>query len=299
MHDVVIIGAGPAGLSAGIYAARSGLKTVIVERGVSGGQAAEAPLIENYPGFQSITGIELMEKMKAHCLKYCSMKEGENVVGIVPSKDDFLIESESGKYESRAVIIATGAKHRKLNVKGESEFLGKGVSYCATCDGFFFKNKRVVVIGGGNTAIIDALHLNSIGASVNVVHRRNELRADRALQDNLFSKGIEVTFNSQVKEIMGDKTVEKVSLSSGEVACDGVFISIGEEPNNELAKLLELEIDENGYVKTDMKQRTNKKLVYAAGDLTTGMKQIVAACAQGAVAASSAYIDLQNPYWAH
>jgi len=301
MYDVIVIGAGPAGLSAGIYTIRSGLKAIIVERGVSGGQAAEAPVIENYPGFQSIAGMELMEKMKDHCSKYCGIKENERVVNITnPLKDGFLIETERERYKSRAVIIATGAKHRKLNIRGENEFLGKGVSYCATCDGFFFKNKKVVVVGGGNTAIADAIYLKSVGANVKVVHRRNELRADRALQDSMFSKGVEAIFNSQVKEIKGGRKVEKISLSNGEeIACDGVFISIGEEPNNELAKLLGLKMDEKGYVKTGENQRTNKKFVYAAGDIAAGMKQVVVDCAQGATAASSAYIDLQNPYWAH
>ncbi len=303
MYDVVIVGAGAAGLTAGIYSSRSGLSSIVLERGVPGGQAGEAPLVENYPGFESISGVELMEKMKAHCLKHTEIKEGEEVLKVKTLGGKFEIRSEKETYESRAIIIATGARYRKLNVKGEKELLGKGVSHCATCDGFFFKDRDVVVVGGGNRALSEALYLNSIGVKTRIIHRRDELRADRLLQESAFSRGIKVLYNSQVKEIGGKEKVEGVIITKEgkeeEMPCDGIFVSIGEKPNNEIARLLELEMDNRGYIKVGGAQRTSRKYVYGAGDVTTGIKQIVIACAQGAVAALSAYIDLENPYWAH
>jgi len=299
MYDLAIIGAGPAGLTSGIYAVRSGLSTIILESGVSGGQAATAPLVENYPGFESIKGFELMERIKKHCLNYCEIMENEDILNTKKNSNGFIIETADERYESKAIIIATGTKHRKLNVKGEVEFLGKGVSYCATCDGFFFKNKDVIVVGGGNSAASDALYLNSTGARVTVVHRSSELRADKALQQRLQSAGIKVLYEKRVEEIKGKSAVEKIVLSDGtELKCDGVFVSVGEEPNNEIAHMLGVNVGKDGYIITDMEQRTNVPFVYAAGDVTGVMNQIVVACAQGAIAANSAYIDLKNPYWA-
>lgn len=299
MYDLVVMGAGPAGLTSAIYAVRSGLTAVVLESTIAGGQAATAPFIENYPGFESIKGIELMEKMKKHCMNYCEILENKDVLNAKKSNEGFLIETADERYESRALIIATGAKHKKLNVKGEEEFIGKGVSYCATCDGFFFKNRRVLVIGGGNTAAADALYLNSIGAKVRVIHRSAELRADKVLQQRLASAGINVLYGKRVEEIKGKERVEKVLLSDGtELECDGVFVSAGIDPNNEMAHMLGVKLDDLGYVITDGEQRTNMPFVYAAGDITRGMKQVVVACAQGAIAANSAYVDLKNPYWA-
>lgn len=299
MYDLVVMGAGPAGLTSGIYAVRSGLSAIVLDNGVAGGQAATAPLIENYPGFESIKGMELMERMKKHCLNYCEILENEDILNTKRRDAGFVVETANNRYESRALIMATGAKHRKLNIKGEDEFLGKGVSYCATCDGFFFKGKDVLVIGGGNTAASDAIYLNSIGARVRVIHRSAELRADKVLQQRLGSAGVKVLYDRRIEEILGDKKVRGVLLSDGtELECDGVFISVGEEPNNEMAQMLGIGIDEHGHIITDKDQRTSMQFVYAAGDVTGSMKQVVVACAHGAVAANSAYIDLKNPYWA-
>jgi len=299
MHDVLIIGAGPAGLTAGIYASRSGLDALILESGVVGGQASTAPFIENYPAFESIKGMELMEKMKKHCTNYCEIIEDADVINIKRTEESFIAESGNGIYESRSVIIATGAKHRKLDVDGEEELLGKGVSYCATCDGFFFKDKDVVVIGGGNVAASDALYLSAVGARVKMVHRSSELRSDKVLQRRLDSRGIEILLDKKISAIKGKKKVQSVLLSDGtELKCDGVFVSVGIDPSNELAQTLGAKVDRDGYIMTDATQRTDIPLVYAAGDVVQGMKQVVVACAQGAIAANSAYTDLKNPYWA-
>jgi thioredoxin reductase (NADPH) len=299
VYDIIIVGAGGAGMTAGIYASRSGLRNIILEKATPGGQAATAPLVENYPGFGSITGIELMEKIKEQCLKHTEIAEGEDVLHI---RSGFQIETDRERYSSRAVIIATGASFRKLNVKGEDELLGRGVSYCATCDGFFFRNKKVMVVGGGNRALSEALYLNLMGVETVIVHRRDQLRADKVLQESAFSEGIEVLYSSQVKEIRGKERVESVVITregrEEEIPCDGIFVSIGEEPNSRIARELGVDLDDEGYIKVDQWQRTNVKNVYGAGDVVVGVKQIITACAQGAVAALSAYADLKNPYWA-
>ncbi|MEW6681172.1 MAG: FAD-dependent oxidoreductase, partial [bacterium] len=183
-------------------------------------------------------------------------------------------------------------------------FLGKGVSYCATCDGFLFKGKKVAVVGGGNSAVIDAIYLSNIGCKVILIHRRKQLRADQVLQRTLFDRDIKVIWNSTIEEIQGDKIVcgvkikDKANNKIRELKVDGVFVSIGEEPNNQLAKSIKVKLDEHGYIITDKSQRTNIPKVYGAGDITGGLKQIITASAEGAIAATSAYEDIKNPYWA-
>lgn len=301
--DLVVIGAGPAGLSSSIYAARSGLETTVLESEAVGGNMADAPEIDNYPGLEEITGMELTEKMKEHASKYVDIQEVNPVKKIEPG-EVMRVESKKNSYECDAIVIATGTEYRKLGVPGEKEFAGKGVSYCATCDGFFYRDKSVLIVGGGNTALSDASHLLDLGCEVTVVHRRDELRAEQSLQKSFFEKGGEVIWNSVLEEIMGEDTVEKVRLrnveddSHREKNVDGVFVSIGEVPKTDLASELGVELDDGGYIKTDEDQRTNIPKVYAAGDVTGDPKQIVIACAEGAKAALSAYVDLKSPYWA-
>ncbi len=303
-RDLIIVGAGPAGLSAGIYGTRSGLKTAVFDEGVGGGMAAEAPWIENYPGFEGIKGMKLVEKLKAHTLKYAEIHSLEGVREINSQDNAFIVVTDKGKYNADAMILATGGSPQKIGVKGEEEFAGRGVSYCATCDGFLFRQKKVVVVGGGSSAAIDAIYLSDIGCEVVLVHRRNQLRAEQSLQENLFSKNIEVVWSSVVEEIKGDKIVSSVRLRNTddnkvrELECNGVFVSIGENPNNHLAKLMGVGLDKQGYIITDKNQRSNVARVYGAGDITGGLKQVVTACAEGAVAAISAYEDLKTPYWA-
>jgi thioredoxin reductase (NADPH) len=208
------------------------------------------------------------------------------------------VSTEKAVYTCRALILATGTKKRKLEVKGEAEFLGRGVSYCATCDGFFFKDKAVLVVGGGNSAARGALYLTNLGCTVTLIHRRNQLRAEQYVQQSLAKAGVKILWNSEVREIQGDTKVkgvlryDRMRNVEDEIATDGVFVYIGEEPANGLAKQLGLQLDTEGYIHTDKSQRTTVKRVYAAGDVTGGVRQIVVACAEGAIAATSAYEDL-------
>ncbi len=301
-HELIIVGGGPAGLSAGIYGARRGLKTLILEKAVAGGLAGEAPLVENYPGLDAIRGMELVEKLKAHAAKYVELREFEPVKDIEVGKD-FLVRTEKGEYPTRALILATGTTHRKLGVKGENEFFGKGVSYCATCDGFLFKGKKVAVVGGGNSAAMEAIYLDSVGCDVTLIHRRDKLRAEDYLRRNLEGK-IDIRLNSVVEEITGNNFVKRVRIhntkenTKKDLEVAGVFVSIGDDPNSEIAAKIGISLDEEGYIITDKTQRTNIPRIYAAGDVTGGVKQIVVACSKGAVAALSAFEDFRNPYWA-
>jgi thioredoxin reductase (NADPH) len=301
--DVVIVGAGPAGLSAGIYARRAGLSCAILEKGVPGGQVLTSPKIENYPGFPEIEGMRLMEIMAEHARRYVDIKEGEEVTRLVRSGEKFEFTTPSGRYSSRAVILATGSFHRKLGVKGEDGLSGKGVSYCATCDGFFFRSKKVVVVGGGNTALTDALYLQSIGCEVSIVHRRNSFRADRHLQDSVAERKIEVLWDTVVDEIVGTDEVTGVRLrkaASGPselMSVQGVFVAVGEVPSSQLAAELGVKMDPGGFVFVDASFRTNVPFVYAAGDVSGGIRQIVAAVHGGAASALACFEDLAKPYF--
>lgn len=304
-YDVVIIGGGPAGLSAGIYGIRSGLKCIILEKGVSGGQVLTGPWIENYPGFPHIEGPKLAERIISHAKDYIEIREGAEVTAIEQKEETFVIRTRTNEIECRGIILCTGATHRPLEVPGEKEYFGRGVSYCATCDGFFFREKNVVVIGGGNAAVTDALYLMSIGCRVTLIHRRNELRADKHLQGIAQEKKMDILYDTAIEKILGkDEVVVGVSVTnvkSGKtemLSANGVFISVGIIPKSDLAKSLCVELDENGYVKVGQDNRTNIPLVYAAGDLTGGILQIVAAMHGGAVAALSAFEDLADPYYA-
>jgi thioredoxin reductase (NADPH) len=301
-YDVVILGAGPAGLSAGIYASRAGLDCVILEKGIPGGQVLTSPTIENYPGFPEIAGMKLMENMAEHAKMYVDIREGEEVLR-VRGGDKFEVITTSGRYTSRALILATGSYHRKLDVAGEEGMTGKGVSYCATCDGFFYKGKEVIVVGGGNTALTDALHLWSLGCKVTIVHRRNQLRADKHLQDSVVQHKIPILWDTVVEEIIEGNEVTAVrlrDLKTGKVhtkPVSGVFVAVGEVPSSQLAAELGLDMDPGGFVTVDRSFRTNVAFVYAAGDVSGGIRQIVAAVHGGAAAALSCFEDLMNPYY--
>ena len=301
-YDVVILGAGPAGLSAGIYASRAGLDCVILEKGIPGGQVLTSPTIENYPGFPEIAGMKLMENMAEHAKMYVDIREGEEVLR-VRGGDKFEVITTSGRYTSRALILATGSYHRKLDVAGEEGMTGKGVSYCATCDGFFYKGKEVIVVGGGNTALTDALHLSSLGCKVTIVHRRNQLRADKHLQDSVVQHKIPILWDTVVDEIVEGNEVTAVrlrDLKTGKVhtkPASGVFVAVGEVPSSQLAAELGLDMDPGGFVTVDRSFRTSVAFVYAAGDVSGGIRQIVAAVHGGAAAALSCFEDLMNPYY--
>ena len=304
--ELTIIGAGAAGLAAGIYGARSGLKTLVIDGKLAGGTTSDAPIVENYPGFLEISGSELAEKMVVHCRKVgVTINELESLTGLELDNEIKTVKTSRSVYESKAIIIATGSHYREIGVKGEKEFRGKGVSYCGVCDGPFFKNKRVLVAGGGNSAATTTLYLSGIAAKVFVVHRRDAFRAEEALAKEISSKkNVQILWNTEVFEIKGDKSVNKVVLLDNEVGekkeimVDAVFVQIGEAPNSQLAREAGLEVNEENYIKTDMLQRTNIRGVYAAGDVTHHpIKQIGTAVGQGITAALEAYNYVRRPYY--
>jgi thioredoxin reductase (NADPH) len=304
-YELAIIGAGPAGYSAAIYAVRSGIQTILLEKGFGGGLAAISPNIENYAGFESISGIDLTEKMKAHASKYTDIHFNEEVKKIKKIQDIFTVETIKDTYNAKAIILCLGTDYRKLNAPGEKELTGKGVSYCATCDGFFFKDKKVAVIGGGNSALIEAIFLKQIGCKeVYLIHRRDQLRAEKSYEDEAIEKGVKIVYNNHVENINGEQKVDFIQLKDvktqkkSELPVDGVFISIGEEPQNALAKELGVNLDEKGFIIVDRQQKTNIKGVYAAGDITGGLRQVITACAEGAVAAlsSTEAVGKKYPY---
>ncbi|WP_290899607.1 thioredoxin-disulfide reductase [Ferroglobus sp.] len=292
--DVAIIGAGPAGLTAAIYATRYGLKTVVFET-VEASQLSLAPKIENYPGFEG-SGFELLERIKRQALKFGAVHKFEHVERLRKDGDFFIVKTDMAEYKAKALIIATGGKHRELGVPGEKEFVGRGVSYCATCDGNFFRGKKVAVVGGGNTAVTDAIYLHEIGCDVVLIHRRDELRAEKALQEELFKRNIPVIWDSIVLRIEGKERVERLILLNRKtneesvLEVDGVFIAVGITPATDLVMDLGVERDVAGYIKVDKRQRTNVPGVFAAGDCCDNpLKQVVTACADGAIAANSAF----------
>ena len=305
MYDLVIVGGGPAGLSAGIYAMRAAMHTVLIEKGMPGGQIALTKDVENYPGIEEVGGFELCEKFLNHAKRYnLEIRENE-VVSVEPGVDFHEVLLTSGeRLHSHAVILAPGGSARKLGVPGEMEQYGKGVSYCATCDGFFFRGKTVVVVGGGDTALEDALYLSKICAKVYLVHRRDEFRGSRILQQRVFAEPrITLVLNSVLENIIADDqgvtgvNVKNVQTGeTGEIATDGVFIFVGFIPNNGLVPA-GVKMNASGYVITDEKCETSLPGIFAVGDLRQKYaNQIVLAAADGCVAALAAahYVEMRK-----
>lgn len=305
--DLIIVGAGAAGLAAGIYGARSGLKTLILEERMAGGTTSEAPLVENYPGFPQILGTELADKMTLHCKKTGAViHDIEAVTSMQLQGEKKIIKTTRGDYEATAIIIATGAHYKEIGVKGEKEFHGRGVSYCGVCDGPFFKGKNVLVVGGGNSAVITTLYLSGIAGKVTVVHRKPTFRAEEALVKDATSKpNVAVLWNNEIKEIKGEKTVKSVLLSNmgtqelREMPVDAVFVQVGEEPNSTVALEAGVQPEEGGCaIKIDMRQRTNIPGVFAAGDVTNyPVRQVGTAVGQGITSALEAYSYIRRPYY--
>lgn len=292
MYDVAILGAGPAGLSAGIYCARGGLSVAIVEKSSAGGQASTAHEIQNYPGIKSIGGFDLAYAMLEQCQSFGCDFVFDSPVSYALEGDVKRIEFASQTLEAKNVIIATGAHSRPLGTPREKEFTGKGISYCATCDGMFFKNKTVAVIGGGNTAAADALYLEKIAKKVYLVHRRNALRADDILAKRLENSTVEVLWDSVVSSLDGEDMLTQITLKNVKTdalsprSVDGVFVAIGQIPNAE--EFDTLKKDGAGYIITDENMRTNISGVYAVGDVRhKSLRQVVTACADGAIASDT------------
>ncbi|MEW6265476.1 MAG: FAD-dependent oxidoreductase [Thermodesulfobacteriota bacterium] len=300
--DLVIIGGGPAGLTAGIYAARSGLKTVIVERGNPGGQVAATPVVENYPGLAHIGGKNLVDIMVSHALEYVKIFPGEEVLEIKTGQP-LEVTTSRRRFLGRALLLATGATHRRLGAPGEDRFAGRGVSYCSTCDGPLFKGRKVAMVGGGNSAVTEALHLHHIGAQVTLIHRGDRLKAQEPLVRDLQANAIPVLWNTEVKEIKGREKVSELVLHNNQtgrtdtLSVDGLFIAIGYRPEVELARKIGVELTPAGYIKQDGLHRTGVPGVYSAGDVEGGYKQIVTAAGAAAAAAMTIYEDLMHPYW--
>ena len=290
-YDVIVVGAGPAGMSAAGYAARAGYDVLLLDAAAPGGQLMFIDQIENYPGFESISGFALAEKMESQASAFGVEIEYGEVTSLRKSDDGFTVSTSDGDVRARAVILAMGARHRHLDVPGEEEYSGRGVSYCATCDGPFFKGRRVVVVGGGDTALTDAVYLSRLCSSVKLVHRRNEFRAQKAIQDKMKAcVNIQTVTPHTIKEILGDgEKVTGVVLDDGStIETDGIFIFTGIVPNSQIVKGL-VELDDAGFVMTDAMMRTSLEGMYAVGDLrTTPFRQVVTAAGDGAVAAHMA-----------
>ncbi len=295
--ELAVVGGGPAGMTAAIYASRYGLKTILLESKVLGGAQATSPGIENYPGYAFITGIELADKMKEQVRKSGAMiKEITEVRSI--NRDDngsFLLDTRRGVYNAQAVVWATGGGHKKLGVPGEEELTGRGVSYCATCDGPLFRNKTLAVVGGGNTAVTEALYLSELTEKMYLIHRRNRLRAEHIVQQMLFDTHVEILWDHVVKEFQGDDLLKCIIIENVKtgvqktLVVDGAFVALGSDPVSKLVKPLEVAMNKHGEIYTDGQQKTNVPGLFAAGDVVESLKQIVVAAGQGAIAADSAY----------
>ncbi len=304
--DVIIVGAGSAGLAAAIYAVRSGLKTLVLDEKFAGGTISDAPTIVNYPGFAEISGGELAQKMTEHARKLgAPIHDIEAVTAMNLTVEPKTVTTTRTTYEAKAVIFATGSHYKEIGAKGEKEFRGKGVSYCGVCDGPFFKKKNVLVVGGGNSACITTSYLSGLASQVTVVHRRQMFRAEESLVKDITSKSnVKIIWNTEVQEIKGDRQVRSVTLidnstgQTSELAVDAVFVQVGEAPNSQIAVASGVEADEHGYLKIDIRQHTNIAGVYGAGDVTNHpVKQVGTAVGQGITAALEAYAFVRRPYY--
>lgn len=295
-YPLIIIGAGPAGLAASIYASRYGVRHIIIGE-LAGGMITETHLIDNYPGIEDVSGFEFSQKLTRHAQKYGVEILPARVKNIKKTDDGFEAETEDGKIlKSQTILLATGTRHRKLNIPGEAEFFGKGVSYCAACDGFFYKNKTVAVVGGNDSAAGAAVYLAGLAQKVYLIYRKGKLRAE-TFWINLVEKNpkIEVIYDTSITEISGAEKLQKVRLSKAYKSAEtldiqGLFIEAGSVPNLDFAAGLGLVTDEEGYVKINPDASTSVVGVWAAGDITDGsdkFRQVITACAEGAIAARS------------
>lgn len=299
MYDLVIIGGGPAGITAGIYAARKKLKTLMVAKNLLG-QTGEAAFIENWPGEKMITGMELMSKFEDHLRNYDLDIEEDVVVSLSKDKDNFIIKTKDKEFNSKAIIVASGRKPKRLGVTGEKEFVGKGVVYCTTCDAPFFENKKVIVVGGGDAGVKSAIELTNYANKVFVFEVTSKINAEGLLLDKAKEKGVEIYLNREIVEIKGSNFVEEVIFrekeEEGSIEIDGVFVQIGSIPITAFLSEEIVEFNEGGEIKIDRKNRCTKtEGFFAAGDVTdVTEKQIVIAAGEGAKAALSAYKYLKD-----
>ena len=302
IYDMIVIGGGPAGYSAALYAARAGLRALVIERMSVGGQMALTDVIDNYPGFDSgIDGFQLGMQMQAGAERFGAETEYGEVISLELGGDVKLLRTSEGDRYARTVVIATGANPRELNIEGERELVGAGVHYCAHCDGRFYKGATVAVVGGGNSAVSDALYLSRLAERVYIIHRRDELRATKVYNDNIKSAGnIELVLESRVESLIADERLSGVRLVSTvdgderDLAVDALFVSIGRKPATDMLVGV-LELDDGGYIVADESTRTSIPGVFAVGDVRTkALRQVVTAVADGAVAAHYAELYLSE-----
>lgn len=295
MYDIIIIGAGPAGLTAALFAKRQDLDVLVLDNPSQPSNLAITYLLENYPGIEKISGIDLLNRMKKQVIDLGCEIKNEKVTNILEEKDHFIIRTRSD-YKAKAVIIAIGLKYRKANIPGAERFFGKGVSYCVVCDGPLFKEKDVAIIGGGDSAVKGALFLKDVAKNVYIIHRRNELRAEKILQDRLKKTKVKIIWDFVSEEIIGKNFVEAIkirNLKTNEITVlpvNGVFMEIGSVPVTNLVKDLGVKLDKDGFIITNEKKETNIPGVFAVGDIANGpLKQDITAASDGAIAAISAY----------
>lgn len=302
MYDVVIAGAGPAGMTAAVYASRAELKTLMIERGVPGGQMVDTEEVENYPGFDHILGADLSNKMFEHAKKFGTTYAYGNIKRVEDHGDYKLVIAGDKEYKTRSLIIATGAHFKKIGIQGEEELTGRGVSYCAVCDGAFFKERELIVIGGGDSAVEEGIYLTRFAKKVTLVHRRNELRAQKILQNRAFNnEKIEFIWDTVAKSINStDGKVSSVTLENVQTdkkfdyPTDGVFVYIGMVPLSEPFNSLGI-TNKDGYIRTDERMETNIPGIFAAGDIRAKeLRQIVTATGDGSIAAESAIDYIEN-----
>ncbi|MBQ1496263.1 MAG: thioredoxin-disulfide reductase [Bacilli bacterium] len=296
MFDIIIVGGGVAGLTAAIYAKRANKSVLVLEAKAVGGQIINASKISNYPGIENISGPDFAMNLYNQATNLGIEIKYETVVSITKEKE---VYTNKAKYLAKAIILATGSSYRKLNITNEEELVGKGVSYCATCDGNFYKNKIVAVVGGGNTAIQDAIYLSSIAKKVYVIHRRDSFRSEEVLVDELSKKdNIEYIFNANVIKLNKDEVLKSITISKDnkeeDILVDGVFIAVGQEPKNSIFKNI-IDIDEKGYIKTNDGVHTNIKGIYVAGDARNkALRQLTTAAADGAIASTLAIKEMES-----
>ncbi|MBW2999628.1 FAD-dependent oxidoreductase [Candidatus Woesearchaeota archaeon] len=297
MYDIIIIGAGPAGLTAAIYGARYNLNVLVIGETL-GGLMMEAHSICNYPGFLDITGMDLTNNLKEQVDNLKVELKNETVAKIEKSENGFAVTTKEGNYEAKKILLALGTKKRKLNIPQEEKLLGRGISYCYTCDGFFFKEKIIGVVGGSDAAATAALYLADIGKKVYIIYRKDKLRAEPAWVKKIEENPkIEVVYKANVVEAKGEERLESVVLDNGkELKLDGLFVEIGSVPSNVLAMQLGVKKNDKDSIIVDEKQETNVKGVYAAGDITTGsngFRQIITAASEGAIAVEAIFSELR------
>lgn len=292
MYDIIIIGAGPAGLTSALYALRANKKVLVLEAKTYGGQIVNASLIENYPGISNISGFDYATNLYNQVVNLNGEVKYETAIKIEKNK----VITNKGEYDCKAIIIATGSDNRKLNIDREDYFIGKGVSYCATCDGNFYKNKIVAVIGGGNTALEDAIYLSNIASKVYLIHRRESFRGEVKYQEELRNKdNVEYILNSNVVKLNGDDKLESIDLDNGDnIKVDGIFIAIGQSPKNEIFKDI-IDIDNSGYIISNDGVHTSQLGIYVAGDARVkDLRQLTTAVSDGAIAATTAIKEMEE-----